>query len=256
MQNLAVITIPDTFLLHINKKLMPVFELSEKMIFPPPNMADSNGLLAVGGDLSPRRLLLAYGMGLFPWYNEGDPVLWWSPDPRIVLRLNALKVSKSLKRVLKKEVFSVTMDEAFDAVINSCATVKRKGESGTWIVGSMVEAYIRLHDLGFAHSVEVWEGSKLAGGLYGVSLGRVFFGESMFHKRTDASKVALVYLVSALRQWNFHFIDCQVTTGYLKSMGAGDVSRAVFLSMLENSLKFKPVCGRWSMPPGVKHPAV
>ncbi len=174
---------------------MPVFRLTHKLIFPPAHYADPDGLLAVGGDLSPERLLLAYQQGIFPWYSANTPILWWSPDPRLVLFPDELKVSKSLQRVLKKGVFKVTVDRAFLDVIKHCAAVKREYGEGTWIVPEMVEAYHLLHQFGFAHSVESWQEGQLVGGLYGVALGRVFFGESMFTEKSDASKVALVHLV-------------------------------------------------------------
>ena len=227
---------------------MPVFELSDELLFPAASLAEDDGLLAVGGDLTPERLLLAYSMGIFPWYSEGSPILWWSPDPRIILGPALLRVSKSLKRVLKKGMFHITMDEAFDDVIWKCATVNRKDETGTWIVPDMIEAYRKLHRLGYAHSVEAWSSGRLVGGLYGVSLGRAFFGESMFHEVTDASKAALVYLVGVLKQWGFHFIDCQVATRHLESMGAEKIPRPVFLEMLGNALKHETITGKWCMP--------
>ncbi|MDQ7055667.1 MAG: leucyl/phenylalanyl-tRNA--protein transferase [Persephonella sp.] len=163
----------------------------------------------MGGDLSPERLIFAYSLGIFPWYSEGEPILWWSPDPRMVLFPQNLKVSRSLKKILKKNIFQIEFDTEFERVINMCASVKRKGQTGTWITPEMVEAYTQLHRLGFAHSVEVYKDGELVGGLYGVSLGGVFFGESMFHTVPDASKVAFVHLVERLKQWNFDMIDCQ-----------------------------------------------
>ena len=227
---------------------MPVYQLPEDLIFPLPEEAMPDGLLAVGGDLSVQRLLLAYSMGIFPWYSEGDPILWWSPDPRLVMDLSGLKVSKSLKRVIKKETFKVTMDKDFNSVINQCSAAERRGDEGTWIVGDMIAAYNTLHMAGFAHSVETWEDGKLAGGLYGVSIGRAFFGESMFSEKSDASKVAMVYLVSALKSWGSDFIDCQVTTSHLVRLGAHEIPRSEFLRRLSKVLKSKSRCGKWELP--------
>jgi len=211
---------------------MPVYRLTHQLIFPPSDHADPDGLLAVGGDLSAERLLLAYQQGIFPWYSANTPILWWSPDPRLVLFPDELKVSKSLQRVLKKSFFKVTMDRAFLEVIQRCAGVKRDYGEGTWIVPEMVEAYHLLHRLGHAHSVESWYEGKLVGGLYGVAMGRVFFGESMFTEKTDASKAALVRLVQLLQRWDFELIDCQVTTGHLKRFGAREIPRKEFLKHL------------------------
>ncbi|NLI81485.1 MAG: leucyl/phenylalanyl-tRNA--protein transferase [Deltaproteobacteria bacterium] len=216
---------------------MPVFRLTRSLIFPPVDRAEADGLLAVGGDLSPERLLLAYSLGIFPWYARDLPILWWSPDPRLVLFPNELKISRSLLRVLRKRVFHVTLDVAFREVMERCASVPRKQNEGTWIVPEMIEAYCRLHRLGYAHSVEVWYEGDLVGGLYGIALGRVFFGESMFSMRSDASKVALVYLVDLLRRWDFRLIDCQVTTGHLMRMGAREISRREFLTRLSEGLE-------------------
>lgn len=216
---------------------MPVFRLTQKLLFPPSHHADPDGLLAVGGDLSPERLLLAYQQGIFPWYSEHTPPLWWSPDPRLVLFPSELKVSKSLQRVVAKNLFRVTLDQAFWDVIQQCAMVKRREGEGTWIVPEMVEAYHHLHRLGYAHSVESWLGGQLAGGLYGVALGRVFFGESMFTRKTDASKVAFVHLVDLLRRMKFVLIDCQVTTAHLKRFGAREIPRKEFLEYLATATR-------------------
>ena len=177
---------------------MPVFRLPEEHIFPPPELAEDNGLLAVGGDLSESRLLLAYSMGIFPWYSEHDPILWWSPDPRLVLFPNEWKVSRSLKQKITKKDFVITLDNAFEEVIRNCSLVHGKDDGDTWITVDMIEAYIPLHRAGFAHSVEAWSDGKLAGGLYGISLGSAFFGESMFTKISNASKVAFVELIKYL----------------------------------------------------------
>jgi leucyl/phenylalanyl-tRNA---protein transferase len=227
-------------------KKMTVFRLTRELIFPPSHYADPDGLLAVGGDLSPERLLLAYRQGIFPWYSEETPPLWWSPDPRLVLFPKEIKVSKSFRRVLKKQRFQVTMDRAFLEVIRRCATVRRVHGQGTWIVPEMVDAYHLLHQLGYAHSVESWQDGNLVGGLYGVALGRVFFGESMFTEKTDASKVALVLLVQLLQQWDFELIDCQVTTAHLKRFGAREISRREFLEHLARASREPDRRGSWS----------
>jgi len=215
---------------------MPVFRLTEELIFPPSYLAERDGLLAVGGDLSAERLLLAYRQGIFPWYTEKTPILWWSPDPRLVLFPAELKISISLRRVLRKNVFSVTFDRAFADVIRRCAEVRRARDDSTWIVPEMVTAYSRLHRLGYAHSVESWHEGELVGGLYGMALGRVFYGESMFTRKTDASKVALVHLVDLLTRGGFQLIDCQVTTAHLQSMGAREISRRRFLTLLAENI--------------------
>ena len=226
---------------------MPVFLLSESNQFPPPNLASENGLLAVGGDLSLNRLLLAYRHGIFPWFGENEPILWWSPNPRLVLFPDELYVARSLKKILKKNGFRVTMDQAFHEVISACATVRTEKNDATWIVGDMIEAYARLHAAGYAHSVEVWRHGDLAGGLYGVSLGRCFFGESMFANISNASKVALVKLVEHLKTLSFHLIDCQVATAHLMRMGAREISRDRFLAMLEKALQFPTIQGKWRL---------
>ncbi len=216
---------------------MPVFTLSEELIFPRPELAEDDGLLAAGGDLSKERLLLAYSLGIFPWYSDGSPILWWSPEPRLVLIPEELKVSRSLRQIIKKAIFTVTMDTAFDEVIRNCAEINRPGQQGTWITEEMIEAYIRLHSAGYAHSVESWQDGELVGGLYGIALGKAFFGESMFAKKSNASKVAFVILVERLSKSGFSFIDCQVTTEHLKNLGAKEISRKNFLQMLRKALK-------------------
>jgi leucyl/phenylalanyl-tRNA---protein transferase len=229
-------------------KNMPVFRLTKSLIFPPCHHAEPDGLLAIGGDLSADRLLLAYRLGIFPWYSAYTPILWWSPDPRLVLIPGELKVSSSLRRVVRKGVFSVTFDRSFREVMCRCATIRRKGEKGTWIVPEIVEAYTRLHELGYAHSVESWYEGRLVGGLYGVALGRAFFGESMFAEMSDASKVAFVHLVDLLHGWGFDLIDCQVTTSHLMSFGAREMARAEFLARLAVALeKVSDPAGQWSV---------
>jgi leucyl/phenylalanyl-tRNA--protein transferase len=224
---------------------MPIYRLIEDLVFPPPQYADPSGLLAVGGDLSAERLLEGYRMGIFPWYSEDQPILWWSPDPRCVLELDDFRVSRSLRRTLRKNVFTVTFDHAFEEVIRECATVPRKGQAGTWITSEMQNAYIRLHGLGFAHSVECWIQGELAGGIYGVSLGKVFFGESMFHHKTDASKVALATLVGKLKSWDFEFIDAQMATDHMIRLGAKEIPRRVFLKRLRSALRHPTKRWKW-----------
>lgn len=216
---------------------MPVFRLTEEFAFPPVELAEPEGLLAVGGDLSEERLLLAYSLGIFPWYSEGSPILWWSPDPRLVLFPEEFKASRSLRQTINKKVFTVTMDKAFEDVIEKCAEVRRADDGGTWITPEMAEAYIKLHRRGHAHSVESWHDGELMGGLYGVALGGAFFGESMFTTAPDASKVALAALVERLSEWGFDIIDCQVTTEFFKGLGARDIPRADFLKRLGRAIK-------------------
>ena len=225
---------------------MPVYLLPDELVFPSPQLAREEGLLAVGGDLSQERLLLAYRMGIFPWYTEDEPIMWWSPDPRLVLYPSQLKVSRSLKKTIKKQIFRLTVDESFESVIKACAHSRTKADEGTWIVGEMIAAYCRLHESGLAHSVEVWQNGSLVGGLYGVSLGRCFFGESMFTLISNASKVALVTLVQHLQAMEFHFIDCQISTPHLLSFGAQEIPRTQFLKELEQALKSPTLKGKWS----------
>ncbi len=226
---------------------MPVFRLTEEIIFPPPHLAEKDGLLAVGGDLSEPRLLLAYTMGIFPWYSKGSPILWWAPDPRLILPPAELKTARSLNQTIKKDIFKITMDTAFESVIKNCAEAKRKGQRETWITPEMIDAYVGLHHSGYAHSVESWFEGELAGGLYGVSLGSAFFGESMFSKMSNASKVAFAALVEKLIEWDFTLIDCQITTAHLKNFGAREVSRKEFLEKLESALKIHKGKGKWEL---------
>jgi leucyl/phenylalanyl-tRNA--protein transferase len=220
--------------------------LDEKDIwFPDPRQSPKDFPLAAGGDLSPERLLFAYSLGIFPWYSEGEPILWWSPDPRMVLFPDNLKVSRSLKKVLKNKGFEVYFDRDFEKVINMCASVPRPGQEGTWLTDEMIKAYIKLHHLGFAHSVEVYLNGELVGGLYGVSLGGTFFGESMFHTVSDASKVAFVHLVKKLKEYDFDMIDCQQSTPHMARFGAEEIPRERFLSLLEKSLKKETLRGSW-----------
>jgi len=215
---------------------MSVFQLSHEPVFPRPELAEPDGLLAIGGDLSPRWLIKAYAAGIFPWYNEGSPVLWWTPDPRMVLFPEEFKRHKNLRRLVQNSKFTITMDTDFVGVIKACSRVERKGQEGTWITKEMQEAYIRLFELGYAHSVECRIDGKLAGGLYGVALGKIFFGESMFHNVTDASKVALWHLVDFLLENNFKLIDVQQDTPHLRSLGARLIPRNEFLKILRENV--------------------
>ncbi len=217
--------------------------------FPPVSRAlrSPNGLLCAGGDLSPARLVEAYAHGIFPWYSEGDPILWWSPDPRMVLFPGELRVSRSLRRTVARGAYETRFDTAFGAVVAGCAG-PRAGQPGTWIVPEMVAAYTRLHALGFAHSVESWRDGRLAGGLYGIALGRIFFGESMFARETDASKVALVALVERLQAGGCRVIDCQQATAHLASLGAREIPRADFAQLLQDSIQYPLTGESWSPP--------
>jgi len=215
--------------------------------FPDPRTADPDGLLAVGGDLSPISLITAYSKGIFPWYNHNSPILWWSPDPRLVLFPDQFRVSDSLKQRLHSGLYTVLIDHDFKNVIRQCARVKRKGQEGTWLTDEMIEAYEHLHEEGLAHSFETYYKNELAGGLYGVSLGRAFFGESMFFLKTDASKIAFSALVNWALKNNFLFIDAQQSTRHLKSMGAVEISRSKFLSLLKSALKYDTLKGNWGL---------
>jgi leucyl/phenylalanyl-tRNA--protein transferase len=224
---------------------MPVFRLVDDLVFPPPDYADPSGLIAVGGDLSSERLIEAYRVGIFPWYSEDQPILWWSPDPRFVLEIDQFKPSRSLRKTLRRRTLQVTFDRVFEDVIAACATMPRDDQRGTWITPDMQEAYIRLHGLGYAHSVETWFEGKLVGGLYGVSLGKAFFGESMFHYKTDASKVALAVLVDKLKSWGFHFIDSQMATEHMHRLGAKEIPRRIFVKRLHSALRHATKRGKW-----------
>lgn len=222
-----------------------IFGLTRDMVFPPPQLAREDGLLAVGGDLSEERLILAYSMGIFPWYSEGDPILWWSPDPRLVLEPHELHVSRRLARTIRKNIFEITCDTAFAEVIQSCSRSRPGMAEGTWLVPEMIEAYCRLHELGYAHSVECWQNGQLAGGLYGVSLGKIFFGESMFSRVANSSKVALAYLVKHLRERDFNLIDCQLKTNHLISLGAKEISGWEFRQRLKQFVHIDEYQGKW-----------
>jgi leucyl/phenylalanyl-tRNA--protein transferase len=229
---------------------MTVFALPAQPVFPDPSLADEDGLLAVGGDLSPQRLLMAYGRGIFPWYSENAPILWWSPEPRLILEPSRVHVPKRLERILRQGAFRFTLDTAFERVIAGCAQTPRRGACGTWIVPEMLAAYCRLHELGFAHSIEVWSGGTLVGGLYGVALGGAFFGESMFYNEPDASKAGFVTLIRALNRAGFILFDCQQTTAHMVRFGGFEVSRDEFLSRLEQALELPSPRGPWSLRDG------
>ncbi|MBX7257927.1 MAG: leucyl/phenylalanyl-tRNA--protein transferase [Candidatus Hydrogenedentes bacterium] len=224
---------------------MPVFRLSKPMVFPPPEMAESDGLLAVGGDLSSERLLRAYRMGIFPWYGDDSPILWWSPDPRMVFFPAQWKPSRSLERLVKKGAFDVSMDTAFAAVIEACANARGPGRDSTWITPEMMAAYIRLHKEGYAHSVECCIDGQLVGGLYGVSIGGCFFGESMFSNVSNASKVALAVLMKYLAARGFTLVDCQVKNDHLVRLGAQEIPRTEFLARLGEALEMETRRGKW-----------
>ena len=227
---------------------MPRRRFINRRLFPDPRQADADGLVAYGGDLHPERLLAAYAQGIFPWPGGADwPILWYSPDPRMVLVPTALHISHSLHKTLKKHPFEVRFDTAFAPVIRACATVPRLGQSGTWITADMIEAYCLLHELGFAHSAEAWAEDELVGGLYGVALGAAFFGESMFTRRPEASKVAFAHLVQHLQAWQFHFVDCQMYTDHLARFGAVLWRRERFLRALARALQEPTRRGRWQL---------
>ena len=223
---------------------------SADLRFPPVDLASPEGLLAVGGDLRAERLLEAYRHGIFPWYNPGQPILWWSPDPRAVLFPSRLKVARSLRKSLRRKKFDVALDTAFRDVMRHCAQPRPGNPAGgTWITLEMIEAYGVLHDRGLAHSVESWREGKLVGGLYGVAMGNAFFGESMFSRETDASKVAFVHLVRQLERWGYAFIDCQISSAHLFSLGAEEIRRHDFMARLEQALKQPERPGRWRFDP-------
>jgi leucyl/phenylalanyl-tRNA--protein transferase len=215
---------------------MPVYRLTDELVFPDPRQATPEGLLALGGDLSPARLILAYQLGIFPWYGKNEPILWWSPDPRCVLFPAQVQVSRRLQRFIKQGRYHLTCNRAFGLVIRACARVRLNLGEDTWLIPEMRIAYLRLHELGLAHSIEAWDGQDLVGGLYGVAFGKFFFGESMFHLRPNASKVILVQLCRFLQSQGFHLLDCQVPSAHLIRMGACQVSREMFLECLSKGL--------------------
>lgn len=223
-----------------------IFKLGDELIFPPVELAEDDGLLAVGGDLTVERLLLAYSKGIFPWYSIGDPILWWSPSPRMILFPSEFHCSKRLARTLRQGKFTITFDQDFENVIEACAA-PRKDHDGTWIIDEMVTAYRELHRQGWAHSVECWQGSELVGGLYGVAIGGCFFGESMFSLVSDGSKVAFASLVAKVKEWQFDLIDCQMKTAHLGSLGAKEISGEQFSQIIAASVLKTSRCGVWSV---------
>jgi len=226
---------------------MPIYMLTDELRFPPPEGASAEGIVAVGGDFRPERLLLGYAQGIFPWPSEGLPLLWFSPDPRFVLEPARVHVPRSLRKRLRKDTYEIRFDSAFSQTIRACAATRRPGQRGTWIIDDLVEGYEALHALGFAHSIEAWEGGKLVGGLYGVGLGRMFFGESMFAHRPDASKCAFAMLMAQLVAWDFALVDCQVHTEHLERFGAEEWPRERFLKTLRASIGAETRRGRWSL---------
>jgi len=225
---------------------MPVYRLDDRLVFPPVHLAE-DGLLALGGDLRPERLLLGYTQGIFPWYAENLPILWHSPDPRMIMTTRDLVVQKSLKKQIRRRPYTLKMDSAFGQVLAGCASVPRPGQNGTWLIPEMVDAYTRLHQLGFAHSIEAWsEDGELVGGLYGVSLGAAFFGESMFARAPDASKIAFVACIRQLDAWGIGLVDCQVHTEHLERFGAYEVPRLRYLELLKVALDDPTKRGAWT----------
>jgi leucyl/phenylalanyl-tRNA---protein transferase len=214
-----------------------MYHLSKNLFFPPVSEANADGILAIGGDLSSERLQLAYSSGIFPWFEEDQPIIWWSPNPRMVLFLEDLAVSKSMRNILNRNIFKVTFNQDFRAVISHCQQVKRDGQTGTWITNDMIEAYCKLHELGIAKSVEVWQDDQLVGGLYGVDLGHVFCGESMFSLVSNASKVAFIALVNHLKINNYRLLDCQVYNDHLASLGCVEIEREDFMKILKGEIK-------------------
>ena len=211
-----------------------MYYLTKELSFPPVSQTNSTGILALGGDLSPERLQLAYKSGIFPWFEDGEPITWWSPNPRMVLFLDELIVSKSMRNILNRNIFTVTFNQNFRDVISNCQNIKRDGQNGTWITNDMIEAYCKLHELGIAKSVEVWQNEKLVGGLYGIDLGHVFCGESMFSLVSNASKVAFIALVNELKKANYKLLDCQVYNPHLESLGCREIDRTDFMKILKS----------------------
>jgi leucyl/phenylalanyl-tRNA--protein transferase len=220
---------------------MPVFRLPDHPEFPPAWLARPDGLLCIGGDLSAKRLILAYEKGIFPWFSKDEPLLWWSPDPRLVLFPESVHISRSLRKKIKKNIFEVRINTCFNQTIMSCAKPRKNKNEGTWLVPEMIDAYMNLHELGYAHSIETYRNGRLAGGLYGVCLGGSFFGESMFSLEKDASKIALVFLATYLESNDFDLIDCQVTSSHLITMGAVEIPRNSFLDIIANSVKRRDI---------------
>jgi leucyl/phenylalanyl-tRNA--protein transferase len=224
---------------------MPIYRLPNEHVFPDPALADPSGLLAVDGDLAPNRVWLAYNMGIFPWYNEGYRIMWWSPDPRMILEPDELHIPRSLGKRIRQRPFRITMDQAFEDVIRACGETPRPGQPGTWITDEMVASYVALHDAGRAHSIEAWDGEALVGGLYGVAVGNLFAGESMFARASDASKIAFVHFVRQWERWGGKTIDCQVRTEHLERFGAREIPRRAYLARLAELRSATGRVGRW-----------
>jgi leucyl/phenylalanyl-tRNA--protein transferase len=235
---------------------VPIYALPDEHIFPDPELADPTGLIAVGGDLHPSRVLRGYATGIFPWYSEGQPILWHSPNPRFVLDIDQLHVGRTLRQTMKKRPYELTLDSAFPEVIAACAGSPRPGQDGTWITDDMEKAYVHLHALGFAHSVEAWQNGTLVGGLYGISLGSIFFGESMFSTASDASKIAFVALVQQLRRWGFDVVDSQVHTDHLARFGTREIPRREYLEQLRQCLRVETRQGPWGWDDDPYEPAL
>jgi leucyl/phenylalanyl-tRNA--protein transferase len=225
---------------------LPYFDELTRIVFPAVEDSSPEGIVAVGGNLSPGMLLSAYRQGIFPWYSDPEPILWWSPDPRCVIFPKDIHISRSMRKFLKKNIFMITLDTDFEAIINGCKEAPRPGQRGTWITDAMRDAYIKLHNLGYAHSVEVWDGKILAGGLYGVSLGSCFFGESMFSRVSNASKVALIWVSELIATMGFEMFDCQVYSPHVETMGARLIPRNEFIIRLERCLEHRTLKGNWS----------
>lgn len=229
---------------------MPIYQLPADPRFPDPSRASPSGLLAIGGDLAPTRLVAAYRAGIFPWFSEGQPLLWWSPDPRTILALDELHIARSLRKTLRKQPYRITVDQQFREVVDRCATAHRPNQRGTWITLEMREAYTTLHALGYAHSVEAWtDAGELVGGLYGVCIGRMFAGESMFARAPDASKIAFVHLALQLRRWGFPAVDCQMRTAHLARFGARDIPREEFLALVRDLVDRPSPRAPWQLDP-------
>lgn len=225
---------------------MPIFRLTDEPFFPDPHLAEENGLLAVGGDLSPARLIAGYQEGIFPWYTQDDPILWWFTSPRLVLFPDRFKAPKRLMRYYRKPLFRITMDQAFEQVIELCRSLRTEKGEDTWITDEMKESYIALFNMGYCHSVECWDKDELVGGLYGIALGKVFFGESMFSRKSNASKIALVALIHYLKKRQFGLIDCQMTTDHLLSLGAEEITGKSFTTLLRKHIQTTSPDGKWN----------
>lgn len=228
---------------------MPIFSLTDKIEFPPVELADSIGILARGGDLSLERMLEAYSHGIFPWFGERQPILWWSPDPRYVIFSENLHISRSMRKILRQHRFEIRYDTQFRKVLEECANIPRKHESGTWLTDDLIEAYVRLHKYGVCHSAEAWQGDRLVGGLFGVCIGRYFSGESMFTRVSNASKAAFLTLAQKLFSLGFRFIDCQTRTSHLISLGATAIPRTKFMELLQEALTYETLLGNWGKLP-------